>query len=215
MIISRGRGYVFVHIPKTGGTSLALMLEGKAMKDDILIGDTPKAQRRKGRLAKVRTVGRLWKHSTLSDVEGLVSREEMAELYVFTLVRNPWDRALSYYSWLKAQGFDHPSVRLAAQLPFDQFVMHPLIQGAFKAQPYASYVTDPDGRERCNRFLRLEQLEQDLALLEHDLGLRLGPVPHTNRSDRAGTYRDSYTSVTRQVIEKVAAEDIVRFGYEF
>jgi hypothetical protein len=39
MIISPGRGYVFVHIPKTGGTSLALALEARAMKDDILIGD--------------------------------------------------------------------------------------------------------------------------------------------------------------------------------
>ena len=32
MIISRGRGYVFVHIPKTGGTSLALALESRAMR---------------------------------------------------------------------------------------------------------------------------------------------------------------------------------------
>jgi len=40
MIISLGRKYIFVHIPKTGGTSLALALEGKAMKDDVLVGDT-------------------------------------------------------------------------------------------------------------------------------------------------------------------------------
>ena len=50
MIISRGRSYIFVHIPKTGGTSLALALEARAMKDDILIGDTPKARRRRHRL---------------------------------------------------------------------------------------------------------------------------------------------------------------------
>ena len=43
MIISRGRGYIFVHIPKTGGTSMAAALEARAMKDDILIGDTEKA----------------------------------------------------------------------------------------------------------------------------------------------------------------------------
>ena len=36
MILSRGRKYVFIHIPKTGGTSLALSLEGKAMADDIM-----------------------------------------------------------------------------------------------------------------------------------------------------------------------------------
>lgn len=49
MILSRGRRFIFVHIPKTGGTALALSLEGRAMKDDILIGDTPKARARSRR----------------------------------------------------------------------------------------------------------------------------------------------------------------------
>ena len=49
MIVSRGRGYVFVHIPKTGGTAMALALEARAMPDDLLVGDTPKATRRRGR----------------------------------------------------------------------------------------------------------------------------------------------------------------------
>jgi hypothetical protein len=72
VIVSPGRGYVFVHIPKTGGTSMALALEARAMKDDILIGDTPKARRRKGRLKGASTAGRLWKHSRLSDIAGLL-----------------------------------------------------------------------------------------------------------------------------------------------
>ena len=47
MIISPGRRYVFVHIPKTGGTALSVALEARAMKEDILSGDTPKAQARR------------------------------------------------------------------------------------------------------------------------------------------------------------------------
>ncbi|HBB82064.1 MAG TPA: Type II secretory pathway, pullulanase PulA, partial [Sulfitobacter sp.] len=77
MIISRGRSYVFVHIPKTGGTSLALALEGRAMKDDLMLGDTPKALKRRRRLQRVQTSGRLWKHSTLSDIDRLVSADEL------------------------------------------------------------------------------------------------------------------------------------------
>ena len=53
MIISRGRRFIFVHIPKTGGTALSLALEARAQKADILIGDTPNARARKRRLAGV------------------------------------------------------------------------------------------------------------------------------------------------------------------
>lgn len=53
MIISHGRRYIFVHCPKTGGTALSLALEARAMKDDILIGDTPKAKNRRRRLKEV------------------------------------------------------------------------------------------------------------------------------------------------------------------
>ena len=76
MIISHGRRYIFVHAPKTGGTALALALEARAMKDDILIGDTPKARQRRRRLKGVESSGRLWKHSRLADIYGLVGQED-------------------------------------------------------------------------------------------------------------------------------------------
>ncbi|MEO0903185.1 MAG: Type II secretory pathway, pullulanase PulA, partial [Pseudomonadota bacterium] len=71
MIISHKRSFVFVHIPKTGGTSMALALEDRAAADDILIGDTPKAKRRRKRQKALQAPGRLWKHSNLRDVAGL------------------------------------------------------------------------------------------------------------------------------------------------
>ena len=65
MILSRGRRYIFVHIPKTGGTALSLALESRAMKDDVLIGDTPKARARKGRLHGVKSQAVPYTHLTV------------------------------------------------------------------------------------------------------------------------------------------------------
>ena len=116
MIISPGRKFIFVHIPKTGGTSMAAALEQRAMADDILIGDTPKAKRRRNRLKQLSAKGRLWKHSTLADIDGVVNSADLERYFIFTLVRNPWDRLVSYYAWLRAQSFEHPAVALAKKV---------------------------------------------------------------------------------------------------
>ena len=148
MIISRGRRYIFVHIPKTGGTALTLALEARAMKDDILIGDTPKARARRGRLKGLRTAGRLWKHSTLADIQGLVTPEETASFFTFALVRNPWDRAVSYYHWLRTQSFAHPAVGLAKTHDFAGFLDHPQTLTALRLWPASAYLRDGAGAER-------------------------------------------------------------------
>ena len=92
---------------------MAAALEHRAMADDILIGDTPKAKRRRKRLKQLPAKGRLWKHSTLADIDGVVSASELEPYFIFTLVRNPWDRLVSYYARLRAQSFQHHAVALA------------------------------------------------------------------------------------------------------
>ncbi len=214
MILSPGRGYVFIHIPKTGGTSLALALESRAMKDDIMLGDTPKARKRRRRLRAARARGRLWKHSTLADIEGLVPDAVLDGLFAFTLVRNPWDRAVSYYHWLRGQGFDHPAVGLAKALDFGAFLSHPQIRAAFRAAPAASYMRRSDGREQCRAYIRIEHFAEDAAPLFRHLGFAL-TLPRANASDRRRAWRDYYDDRTAAIVAEDCAEDIGRFGYRF
>ncbi|MEM1232596.1 MAG: sulfotransferase family 2 domain-containing protein [Pseudomonadota bacterium] len=214
MIYSPERGYLFIHIPKTGGTSLALALEARAKPGDVMAGDTPKAVKRRRRLKTLPARGRLWKHSTLRDLDGWLSPADLERLYIFTIVRNPWDRLVSYYHWLRVQSFDHPAVGLARDLSFAEFVAHPHTEASFKAATYASYVTDIQGRERCQRFLRMENLAADSAALGADLGIRLD-LSHVNRSERGADYRDYFPESARQPVEKLVSEDAERFGYAF
>lgn len=215
MILSRGRRFIFVHIPKTGGTALTLALEARAMKDDVLIGDTPKARARRGRLKGVRAAGRLWKHSTLADIAGLASDEEIARFFTLTLVRNPWDRAVSYYHWLRGQSFAHPAVGLAKANGFSGFLNHPQTTTAFRLWPYTAYMRDRFGVERASLYARLEHLDQDLAPFEAHLGFRVTPLLRANESDRVRDWRGFYSDADAGLIAEVCASDIARFGYGF
>lgn len=214
MILSRGRKYLFIHIPKTGGTSMALALEARAMKDDLMLGDTPKARQRRHRLSGAEARGRLWKHSTLADLDGVVSQADLEGLFCFTLVRNPWARMVSYYHWLRGQTFAQSAVGLAQQLTFEAFVLHPQIRASMAAHPARRYMTDAAGQERCQAYLRLEHVKEDLAPVEAHLGFAV-QMPHVNASDRPEAWRALYTDRMAEAVAEDCAEDVARFGYSF
>ncbi len=213
MILSPGRAYIFVHIPKTGGTSLSAALEGRSMPDDILIGDTPKARRRRGRLKALQAAGRLWKHSTLADIDGVMPQAWMDQAFIFTIVRNPWDRMVSYYHWLRVQEFDHPAVLAAQRYSFAEFLALSGMQAAIRAHPYGSYVR-AGGQERCRLFIRLEAFAEDAAPLWDYLGFQLD-LPLLNASPRSAGYEQYYDAETRRLVKSLCGEDIGRFGYTF
>ena len=214
MIISWGRSYIFVHAPKTGGTSMALALEDRAMKDDIMLGDTPKALNRRRKMKNVEARGRLWKHSTLSDIDGIVLPHHVERMFTFTLVRNPWDRMVSYYHWLREQDFEHAAVKLAKRVDFDAFLKDAGTQAAQAASPSSSYMRDVNGVEQCNAYIRLEHFAEDSASLVDHLGFDLN-LPKTNTSKRGADYQGYYSAELREIVAQCCAEDISRFGYVF
>jgi len=184
------------------------------MKDDILIGDTPKARARRGRLVGLTPAGRLWKHARLADVEGVVERADFERFLIVTLVRNPWDRMVSYYHWLRDQRFDHPAVRLAQVCGFSAFLNAPATQAAFLASPVDHYLTDGSGRVHDALYIRLEHLEADLVPFAAHLGFR-PQVPRVNQSMRPTDWRSLYSDADAGVVARICAKDIARFGYQF
>ena len=93
----------------------------------------------------VKSAGRLWKHSTLADIAGLATDAEIGGFFTLTLVRNPWDRAVSYYHWLRVQNFAHPAVGLAKSHDFSGFLNHPQTVTTLRLWPYTAYMRDRTG----------------------------------------------------------------------
>lgn len=214
MIISRGRRYIFVHIPKTGGTSLALALEGRAMKDDLMLGDTPKAMKRRRKLEGVKSHGRLWKHSTLAQIEGVVTSDEIEDMLCFTVVRNPWDRLVSYYRWMGAQSFDHPVVWAAKRLKFHDFLRVPEVSEPLRDQTAEGYFRSSKGHQHEGLYIRIEHFEDEAEPLFEHLGFRLD-LPWENKSKRIRDYRVYYSDDDVDFVADICADDIAKFGYAF
>ena len=118
------------------------------MADDVLVGDTPKARARRKRLDRLTPSGRLWKHSTFADIDGLPGTSELDAMFLVTLVRNPWDRMVSYYAWARVQTFQHPAIAAAKAMDFKDFLFDPGVSASLKAAPARHYMTDANGIER-------------------------------------------------------------------
>ena len=103
------------------------------MRDDILIGDTPKAKASQVTAERLARCGAAsGSTARVPDMAGVV---DPAGMFVFTLVRNPWDRMVSYYTWLQSQSFHHPAVKLAKAQDFSGFLNDPHTQISAAAQP--------------------------------------------------------------------------------
>lgn len=219
MIVSYAHRCIFVHIPKTGGSALAQALAAVAGPEDLLIDDGPAARARKPalrrRLRQVSPRGRVWKHSRLADIEGLVPRADFARFCVVTILRNPWERLASYYHWLRVQDFAHPHVVLSRRVGFAGFLADPGVAASFRASPAASYIRDGAGIEHCAFWLRQERLTEDACRLADMLCVDLPPLEHVNASARPADWRRAYTPEAMAQVAAICAEDIARFGYRF
>jgi len=139
-----------------------------------MLGDTPKALKRRHRVKDVNAAGRLWKHSTLADIAGLVTPEQIAQARIFTMVRNPWDRVVSYYHWLQGQSFDHPAVGLAKDLTFSAFLNHPQIMASLGLRIAPLGHDNRSKREKSYAFYYSEEDQHLVGDLLRDDIIRFG-----------------------------------------
>ncbi len=100
MIINHSHRFIFIHVPKTAGTSITGMLSKLTRYNDLELGGTklgeaiaPFYRERFG----------LAKHSTVAEVREVVGANVWDSYFSFTFVRNPYLRSLSTFFYLRNQ----------------------------------------------------------------------------------------------------------------
>jgi chondroitin 4-sulfotransferase 11 len=192
-------GIVFIHIPKAAGTAINEALYGRFMG-----------------------------HVRASDIERSGS-PALRALPRFAIVRNPWDRLVSAYRFVKrGGGIGGPNagrVRRARQYRAPQFetferFVHEWLAGRDLAKldpvfhPQSLYVCGRDGDLLVNHLGHYEDLDTTLRFLHESLPA-LGPFPQSNRSGGPVDYRTFYTPQLADLAGFIYADDVRIFGYSF
>lgn len=116
-IINNTYQFIFVHIPKCGGTSTTFTLSELTTFNDIELGGTEFGEQ----MHKL-YLGRygLAKHSTAREIRGVVGHQLWQRYLTFTIVRNPFTRALSSYRYFRTHKDTYAFIRQFED--FDSFV---------------------------------------------------------------------------------------------
>jgi hypothetical protein len=149
--------------------------------------------------------------------------DRFARYFKFTFVRNPWDRAVSAYTYL-GKGGSAASQEDAQWADFvnsfdtfDAFICDWLneenaLRNALFT-PQVVFLKDIFGRIDLDFVGRFESLQADYDQVAQRLGVD-APLPHLNQS-RSADFRSFYTPEARDRVARVYAEDIDAFGYRF
>jgi len=216
MLISHRHGFAFIHVPKTGGTSVARALWRHADHTEgywanrclALVGIHV------NHYAPV-TMRKFRPHTPADELRRNLPAGTFERLFTFAFVRNPWDLLVSYYHFLRdAEGHgDHVSHRRrrTARLPdFEAYVRYEIGRGKISQ---TRMVADRHGRVLVDFLGRYESLATDFAHACRRIGLA-ATLGHANTSARTD-YRDYYTPRLAALVRDHFADDVERFGYEF
>ena len=213
MLISEEKGLLFIHIQKTGGSSIRRALE-QDIPDLKRIGGT---------------------HDTALQARELLGKERYGKFYKVAFVRNPWSRLLSWYMMIaqvsrKLSWFD--KLRQRSQYlklwqyvhnnsnNFDEFIRNCTgeiddVDGrkSFVRNQF-DYVSDENGDLIVDHIGRYENLAQDAKSLFSHLELPNVSLPHENAS-RHKHYSAYYTDELADIVASRFSKDIDIFNYKF
>ena len=196
LISSDRLGCIFIHVPKCAGVSVAA----------ALFGDSGGG------------------HLSAEEYQIIYSPREYGRRFKFTLVRNPWDRLASAYSFLKAGGMNAHDRRfadrhLARYDTFEEFVVDWVtaqnVTRYWHFKPQVHFLCVDGQPPRLDFVGFFENLAADFPLICQRLGVNAA-LGHLNKTQgERVNYQVLYTERMIRIVAGVYAQDIAMLGYNF
>jgi len=210
MVINDKYEFIFLHIPKTAGTSMTALLRS-------LEGNNTRQIAKK---TKHETYGKLsnkWARRASKAAPG--EYRDISNYRVIGFVRNPWERMSSLYRYLVER---RPREEIDSIKDFPDFIEQAgndtaWIHGLHSMRPQIDFFKSSDGHTLVGDFAgHFEHLEEDFLSVSKLLNLPDTSLPIRNASSNAGNdYQAQYSDRMIEIIGSLFREDIETFGYDF
>jgi len=198
-MLSIKNNFLFIHVPKTGGNSIQIVLE-KYSDDKIVDYDE-----NMDTFEITNETYNTTKHSTLSYYKNVLDPKIYDSLFKFCVVRNPWEMVISYYfsqHWKNYKEF-YP-------IEFDWDIDSCIKLLNREIKPLEYFI----GEDFSNiNFIRYENLNEDFKKILEKLNIK-GDLPHKNKSNHKH-YSEYYDEELIKLVSDKFEKEIKFFGYEF
>ena len=208
-MICHKRKCIFVHIPKCGGTRIKRLLWQRPedrTEENLWMGFVDEYHN------KYQTGG--LQHLKARQIFIEVGAEIFQSYFKFSIVRNPWDKAVSQYSYMKNRPDLQRFIGMKRTDDFKRYLELTTRKRHVQWEPQYKFLYDDDGKLLVDFVGRFESYEEDVPYLLSRLDLPKTPLLHEKKGQRSD-YREYYDAATEIMIATLYRDDIELFGYAF
>lgn len=217
MLLSIKYRFLFVHIAKTGGTSVRAALQPLRWRDPWYYPMWWCS--RLSRWSGHRLGSKFPRHARIVAAKEMLPEEFYSELFKFAVVRNPWDLQVSSWYHLKRerpQLVEHCKDfeaflrwKLDPERPYQYHVDTSI-------QQQSDYLIDLHGKLQTDYLGRYEHLEESFSDITQRIGVKGLTLPHKRKAtQRAREYRSYYTDALAELLAMHFKQDISLLEYQF
>ena len=209
-LISNKNKYIFIHIPKCAGTSIASYLNDYENKSylvkffnycSIKIGIKKKIVFNSS-FNPIIFPKLIHDHEKAGQLRKIIGINIYNQYFKFCFVRNPWSRSLSRYNYFNSVS--------KFKISFKDFLLRDF-------QPQKERISDSKGNIIVDFIGRYENFEDDLKeiLFKIDIEFKKEKLPHSNKTKIIKDYRKHYNEECFSIVKDKYFEDIKFFNYKF
>lgn len=153
------------------------------------------------------------------------------DYFVFSFVRNPWDKIVSFYKWTlrhleekTGHGVILVVKNLVDKYNFSELNFHNFITILPEIHWWSMMLNCEvflfeNGQNKLNFIGRVENIEEDFNIVCNKVGILNSNLLYKNNNTKSiktdKHYTEYYTDFTRDFVAKRYAKDIEYFGYKF